>query len=302
VKDDRSAMIIASNLTKRYGKTTALDSVSFQIDAGESVALWGANGAGKTTTIRCLLGVHGFDGQLTIAELDTSRHGKAVRALIGYVPQEARFYDLSVRDALQFYARLKKVDLDRVNALLTQMNLDEHAHKRVSMLSGGMKQRLALAAALLADPPILLLDEPTANLDVQAQRDFIQAIQALNHAGKTVIFCSHRLEDVMALATRVLVLAEGKLTLECLPHALPEALGMYQWLRLWISAGFKEPTLQVLNDHGFVYVPNGRSVVVQVNEKGKIAPLAALQTANIPVDDFDLVDGDLVATLGEHHD
>jgi ABC-type multidrug transport system ATPase subunit len=295
-------MIVARNLTKRYGKTTALNNVSFEIRLGESVALWGANGAGKTTTIRCLLGVHEFEGELAISGLDVRRNGKAVRSLIGYVPQEVRFYDLTLREALEFYARLKKVDTSRASDVMAQMNLEIHAHKRVSMLSGGMKQRLALAAALLADPPLMLLDEPTANLDVQAQSDFIQSIQALNHAGKTVVFCSHRLDDVIALASRVLVLSDGGLELECQPHDLADRLGLNRWLRLWVSAPFKDSMLQVLADHGFVTMPNGRSVFVQVNEKGKIAPLAALQSASIPVDDFDLIEGELAVAQGEHHD
>ncbi len=166
-------MIIAKNLTKRYGKIAALNNISFTIEAGEAVALWGANGAGKTTTLRCLLGVQGFEGELMVNGINVSRDGKAARAAIGYVPQEATFYDMTVLETLQFYARLKKTDSQRVNEVLEQVQLITHHKKRVNMLSGGMKQRLALAVALLADPPVLVLDEPTANLDVKAQRDFI---------------------------------------------------------------------------------------------------------------------------------
>jgi ABC-type multidrug transport system ATPase subunit len=169
------------------------------------------------------------------------------------------------------------------------------------MLSGGMKQRLALAVALLADPPVLVLDEPTASLDVKAQRDFIHTVQMLNQSGKTIVFSSHRLDEVIALGTRVLVLSDGGLVLECQPHELAGKLGLHRWLRIWVAAQHKENTLKILDEQGFTYMPNGRSVYVQVNLGGKIAPLRLLEMASIPVEDFDLIDGELVVQ-GESHD
>lgn len=293
-------MIVAKNLTKRYGKITALDNVSFTIQAGEAAALWGANGAGKTTTLRCLLGVQGFEGELSVNGIDVRTNSKAARAAIGYVPQEAAFYDMTVLETLHFYARLKKTTFQRVSAVLEQVQLNAHHTKRVNMLSGGMKQRLALAVALLSDPPVLVLDEPTANLDVKAQRDFIHSVQALNQAGKTIVFSSHRLDEVIALGSRVLVLSEGSLALECLPHELAGKLGLNRWLRIWVAAQHRESTLKVLNEQGFSYMPNGRSVYVQVNLSGKIAPLRSLELASIPVEDFDLIDGELIPQGASH--
>ena len=293
-------MIVAKNLTKRYGQITALNQVSFTIEPGESVALWGSNGAGKTTTLRCLLGVQGFEGELTVNGIDVRKQGKAARTAIGYVPQEANFYDMSVFETLRFYARLKKVASSRIDDVLNQIQLESHSQKRVSALSGGMKQRLALAVALLANPPILVLDEPTANLDVKAQRDFMQTVQALNQSGKTIVFSSHRLDEVITLASRVLVLADGKLMLECHPHDLAENLGLHRWLRIWVAAHHKEDTLRVLHNQGFAFTPNGHSVYVQIGAKGKLAPLRLLEMASIPVEDFDLVDGEL--NQGDSHD
>jgi len=169
------------------------------------------------------------------------------------------------------------------------------------MLSGGMKQRLALAVALLSDPPVLILDEPTANLDVAAQSDFIQTVQRLNHGGKTILFCSHRLDEVTSLGTRVLVLAQGKLALECPPHELASRLGMRQWLRIWVPAPHKEPAARVLEEHGYSFSPNGRSIYVQVNPSEKAAPLRTLALSSIPVEDFDLVD-EVHALKETHHD
>jgi ABC-type multidrug transport system ATPase subunit len=285
-------MIHAQKLTKRYGTLTVLDDVSFTIQPGEAVALWGANGAGKTTTLRCLLGVHAFEGQLTINGVDVQRAGKAARALTGYVPQEAAFYDLTVWETLHFYARLKKVAATRIPTTLDKVDLAEHSRKRVSALSGGMKQRLALAVALLADPPVLILDEPTANLDVQAQRDFVHTIQALNQAGKTIIFSSHRLDEVLTLASRVLVLNGGKLALECKPHELADRLGLQRWLRIWVPNDHKADSIQRLRDEGFAYAPNGKSIYVRVNASSKMTPLRILERANIPIDDFEILESE----------
>jgi ABC-type multidrug transport system ATPase subunit len=145
-----------------------------------------------------------------------------------------------------------------------------------------------------------VLDEPTANLDVKAQRDFIHAIQALNQSGKTIVFSSHRLDEVISLGSRVLVLSDGSLTLECQPNELAHKLGLHRWLRIWVAAQHRPETLRILDEQGFTYMPNGHSVYVQVSVSGKIAPLRSLELARIPVEDFDLVDGELVAQEASH--
>jgi ABC-type multidrug transport system ATPase subunit len=277
-------------LTKQYGAALALDHLTFAVDSGDSVALWGANGAGKTTTLRCLLGVQSFDGRLTINGIDVRRNGKAARTLIGYVPQESAFYDLTVWETLHFYARLKKVSSDRIAPCLDRVQLVNHSSKPVSALSGGMKQRLALAVALLADPPILILDEPTASLDVQAQRDFIRLIQSLNRAGKTIVFSSHRLDEVLALAGRVLVLNDGRLSLECPPSELSDRLNLRQWMRIQIASVHHDSTQRLLLEQGFTFTPNGHAVYVRVNAGNKLEALKAIETARIPIEDFDFVD------------
>ena len=292
-------LIVAEQLTKRYGRVTVLDNVSFSIRPGESVALWGANGAGKTTALRCLLGLQPFEGRLTVRGIDVQRQGKAVRTLIGYVPQEAAFYDLTVQDTLRFYARLKKTTFDQIPGVLDRIQLSDQIHKPVSALSGGMKQRLALAVALLADPPILVLDEPTANLDVQAQRDFIHTIQHLNQAGKTIVFSSHRLDEVLVLAERVLVLGGGKVQLECAPGELADRLGLNQWMYIQVPETHFDQTQYVLRMQAFNVMPNGRGVYVRVQTGQKIAPLQALERATIPILDFHFVDSNAVPGQGE---
>ncbi|MFG0284510.1 MAG: ABC transporter ATP-binding protein [Phycisphaerales bacterium JB039] len=205
-------MIELHGVTKRFGRTAVLRDVSLRIGAGEAVALWGPNGAGKTTLIRCVLGLVPFDGRITVAGLPVRRRGKAVRRRIGYVPQEpALFDDLRVWEAVALFARLKRAELSQARALLGDAGMAEHARKRVRELSGGVKQRLTLALALLNDPPVLILDEPTSNLDAAGRRALLGHIGRLREAGKTVLFISHRPEEVRDIADRIITLESGRI-------------------------------------------------------------------------------------------
>ncbi|NPV65897.1 MAG: nitrous oxide reductase family maturation protein NosD [Anaerolineae bacterium] len=285
-------MITVHDLSKYYGAVAALEDVTFSISAGEAVALWGANGAGKTTALRCLMGVIPFTGQVTVNGLDPQRQGRAVRSAIGYVPQEAAFYDLTAREVLAFYARLKKAPAARIATVLEQVDLADHADKTVSALSGGMKRRLALAAALLADPPILLLDEPTANLDAQSRQSFLQLVRELNRAGKTIVFSSHRLEEVATLAERAIVLERGRLIRDCRPDELAGLPGAARWLRVYLPPDRHEQAARLLGTQGFAVAPNGQALYVGVGAGSRMQPLRLLEAAQIPVEDFDLVDGE----------
>lgn len=220
-------IIQVCELTRTFGDLKAVDNLSFDVQAGEAVALWGANGAGKTTALRCLLHLMPFSGEVTIAGKDVKREGKAARRLVGFVPQELSFHDdLTVAETLTFYARLKKVAHGHdFTPLLKRLELSSHVQKPVRSLSGGLKQRLALALALISDPPILILDEPTSNLDLRAREDFVRFLHDLRHEGKTLVFSSHRLEEVRAVADRVLLLESGRLALSGTPQALADQLG-----------------------------------------------------------------------------
>ena len=281
-------IISLANVSKRFGGLTAVDDLSFTVNAAEAVALWGANGAGKTTALRCLLGLFPFKGQITVAGIDVRKEGKAARTLIGFVPQELNFHDdMSVAETLTFYARLKKVPAGYdFTPLLQRLDLAPHIRKPVRDLSGGLKQRLALALALLADPPILLLDEPTANLDISAREDFLMLLHDLKVAGKTVVFSSHRLEEVTALADRVLLMEAGRLIVDAPPRELEKRVGWESTLHLYLPEPGIEPALQTLVEHSMPVSRNGRGVRVQVKagEKGKV--LQILHNAGIEVEDF----------------
>lgn len=231
-----SPMLSIRNLTKRYPRPgrawwsdetiTAVDDLSFALPVGTSIALWGVNGAGKTTVLKCLLGLLASEGELHLNGFDLRRDGRTARRFLGYVPQELAFHnDLSVAESCRFYARLKEVGDERIPVVLAQVGLTGQEKKAVGALSGGMKQRLALALALLADPPVLLLDEPTSNLDAATRDEFIDLLVQLRNAGKTLLFTSHHADEVERLAERVLILRDGRLVADGAPA---EVLGRRQ--------------------------------------------------------------------------
>lgn len=281
-------LVEIKDLTKKFGALTAVDHVTFSVAQGEAVALWGANGAGKTTVLRCLLHLMPFSGTISIAGMDVQTQGKAARRLIGFVPQELTFHDdLSVAETLIFYARLKKLAAGyQFGPLLERLELEAHVQKAVGELSGGLKQRLALALALLADPPILLLDEPTSNLDITARESFLQFVHELHEEGKTLIFSSHRLEEVRALAQRVLLLEGGRLALDAPPDQLEHKLGRTTTLHLSLAPRAVALALEALTANGLPVSRNGHGIRVQVQPGAKARALRLLHDAGIDIHDF----------------
>jgi nitrous oxidase accessory protein len=286
-------MITITNLTKKFGSFTALDNLSFSIEAGEAVALWGPNGAGKTTVIRSLLGLLAVDGAILINGIDTRQAGKQARAALGYVSQELAFYDdLSAHKTLVFFADLKGVSHQQIETVLAEVGLTEHAGKAVAALSGGMKQRLALAIALLGDPPLLILDEPTSNLDTAAREEFVKLLLRQKAQGKTLLFTSHRLEEVELLAGRVIVLEQGRLKLICeQPASLARQLGMSLNLKLHLAEVSLDQALALLQARGFAAQRNGVGLHVAVSPTDKIAPMRALLAENFEISNFELENG-----------
>lgn len=268
----------------------AVNDLSFSVDEGQSVALWGENGAGKTTALRCLLGVIPYQGSVLLSGYDTARQGKAARRLMGFVPQEIRFYDdLTIWETLTFFYRLKKTSTGKeyVVRLLQRLGLAPYTAKRVRDLSGGMKQRLALVIALLADPPLLILDEPMANLDVKAREEFLALLAELKDQGKTLVFSSHRLEEVAILADRVLVIEAGRLIGDCPPTEMGRYLGRKSMLKLLLAdESLIGPAVETLTGHGYAAERNGTGVWVQVVPLEKARPISLLTEAGIPVEDF----------------
>ncbi|MCG3174846.1 MAG: Daunorubicin/doxorubicin resistance ATP-binding protein DrrA [Myxococcota bacterium] len=215
--DAGSPVVWARDVVKRFGGVEAVNGVSFEIAAGECVGLLGPNGAGKSTTIRMIQGLSPRDGgELRVFGQDPAREGPRVRRMIGVVPQEDNLDpDLRVRENLWVYgnyfripaARLKP----RIEELLELMALTARADALVDELSGGMKRRLVIARALLHEPRMLILDEPTTGLDAQSRRMVWDKVTALREAGITVLLTTHYLEEAERLCGVVLMMDHGRI-------------------------------------------------------------------------------------------
>jgi ABC-type multidrug transport system ATPase subunit len=222
-------MIEVRQLTKKFGAFTAVNGVSFDVREGETFALLGPNGSGKSTILKCLAGLSmPSGGEISIAGLDALKNPRESRRFISYLPQRVGFQDcLTAQEVLEFYCRLRRLPSSTIENVLHRSEFDFNGfcEKRVSELSGGMKQKLGLAVACLPDAPILLLDEPTVSLDPAGAIGFRKFLKKLKEKGKTIVFTSHLLADVEALADRVAILVDGRLV------ALETSEGLYQKTR-----------------------------------------------------------------------
>lgn len=284
-------MIRCDRITKRFGRVTAVDRVTFTQDAGSALALWGSNGAGKTTLIRCLLGVTRCAGRAALAGIDVRARGRHARSRVGYVPQELAFHDDDrVASAMAFFSDLRRVSRSRAAGALDAVGLVGQDRKRVRDLSGGMKQRLALAIALLSDPPIIVLDEPTSNLDASGRGEVAQTLRDLKAAGKTLLFASHRPDEIIALADRVLVLERGRVERDTTPSELWPSERAVRVMRLFLSSGSEADAARALRQAGHAVHLNGHGLCVAVSRDRKGEPIAALARERIEVRDMELID------------
>lgn len=215
--------------TKRYGELIAVNDVSLQIAPGEIFALLGPNGAGKTTLIGCICGmITRFEGNISVAGFSVRDDYRVTRRLIGLVPQELNFDSaFTVREVLQFQGGYFGAPPSRqkVEALLEQFSLADKADDNTRWLSGGMKRRLMICKALLHDPVLLFLDEPTAGVDVELRDELWEYVRALRDGGTTIVLTTHYIEEAEALADRVGIINRGNLLRVSPRELLMEELG-----------------------------------------------------------------------------
>jgi ABC-2 type transport system ATP-binding protein len=211
-----SAMLEVNSLTKRYGKLNAISGVSFRADSGETIGLLGPNGAGKTTTVSIIAGLLSPDsGEVLIEGQQVNSDTDPIKRKIGLVPQDMALYDqLTARDNLAFFAALYSLagakGRHAIDEALNLVALSDRAGDKVGTFSGGMKRRLNLAAALLHDPQILLLDEPTVGVDPQSRNAIFENLETLKKRGKTLIYTTHYMEEAERLCDRIVIVDHGK--------------------------------------------------------------------------------------------
>lgn len=223
--------VLVENLEKSYGSLKAVKDVSFKIEPGEIFGLLGPNGAGKTTTIRCLCTLSKPDGgKLEVCGISAVDKPKVARRRLGYVAQEVALDKvLTGRELLQLQAALyhlpKAAIKERVNQLIEILGLQDYADQKTGTYSGGLRKRLDLAAGLLHQPDVLVLDEPTVGLDIESRFVVWEFLRQLKAAGTTVLITSHYLEEVDALADRLAIIDQGSVIAEGTPSQLKDRVG-----------------------------------------------------------------------------
>jgi ABC-2 type transport system ATP-binding protein len=218
-------IIVARDLRKAYGSLQAVDGVSFEVREGEVFGILGPNGAGKTTTLEMIEGMRPIDGgTATVDGLDVAADPRAVKARIGIQLQSSSFFEeLNLTELLVLFGHLYHVKADAA-ALLAEVDLTDKARSRPKTLSGGQKQRFSIAAALVNDPRVLFLDEPTTGLDPQARRHMWGLIGRIREQGHTVILTTHNMEEAEALCDRVAIMDAGRIIALDTPDALINGL------------------------------------------------------------------------------
>jgi ABC-type multidrug transport system ATPase subunit len=218
-------------LSRVYKENKGLLATSFSVEKGELIAVVGHNGAGKSTLLKLLGGWLVADsGEVRIEGVDLDNRREVV-SKIGFAPESPNLFDaFSVEYNLALFARLFQIPPSRVEATLDEFSLLPFRHSKVQFLSKGLKQRVNIGRSLLADPSILLLDEPTSGLDFEMTREFYLLLQKIHSSGKTILFTSHRPEEIRSLATRIMVLHQGTLVFDGSPEeyfASPVHLDLY---------------------------------------------------------------------------
>ncbi|WP_448522978.1 ABC transporter ATP-binding protein [Pseudothermotoga sp.] len=233
------SVLQVKNLKKYYGNVKAVDGVSFRVEQGQIVALLGPNGAGKTTTIEIIEGLRKKDeGEIFYFGRKVETIDEEIKKMLGVQLQKSAFLDnLTVKETLELFSGLYGISLkpSQLRELVETVMLEEKMNSRVKTLSGGQMQRLALAIALVNDPKIVFLDEPTTGLDPQARRHVWQIVRGLVEKGKTVLLTTHYMEEAQELADYVLIMDHGKIIAEGTVDDLIKMLNMESYLEFVVE-------------------------------------------------------------------
>jgi len=291
VENPVDALIQARGLTKDFGKLRAVDSVDFEVRKGEAFGLLGPNGAGKSTIMRMIASVSKrTGGELSILGLDPNEYGPDIRGHLGVVPQQDNLdVEIRVRDNLIVYGRYFGLPMKflrlKADELIEFVQLTEKTKAKVDTLSGGMKRRLTIARALINEPDILLLDEPTTGLDPQARHILWDRLFRLKEAGVTLVITTHYMDEAEQLCDRLIVLDKGKIMAAGTPARLIREHSSREVVELRFGSdrnarlagqlqGFGD-RIEVLPDRILIYTDTGEEDLARIVERG-LRPITSL--------------------------
>lgn len=274
-------MLKIENLKKVFGRTVALDGLNMTVEDGALYGFVGPNGAGKTTTIKTVIGLLLPDsGRITVSGVDIVQEPGKMLSKIGYVPDSFGIYDnLKVAEYMEFFAACYGLTglkaRKRSQALLEQVGLDDKADFYVEGLSRGMKQRLCLARALIHNPPLLIMDEPTAGLDPRTRYEFKEILKDLRGQGKTVLISSHILPELAEICTDIGIVDQGRMVAEGSLDQILEKINVTTPLMISVAAG-QQAALRILREHPLVETITIRDEDIMVGFSGDRQDEAAL--------------------------
>lgn len=285
------SLISARGLTKKYGDFTAVDAIDFDVAKGESFGLLGPNGAGKSTTMRIIAATsQRSSGSITILGRDPEEHGPQIRAHLGVVPQQDNLDgELTVSENLFIYGRYfglsKKFIRNKIEELLDFAQLQDKRDAKVEALSGGMKRRLTIARALVSEPDILMLDEPTTGLDPQARHILWDRLFRLKETGVTLVITTHFMDEAEQLCDRLVVMDKGKIMAEGSPLELIKQYSTKEVLEVRFGSDRNKEVAPILRemcsrieelpDRILMYVEDGEALLEAITAK-KLHPTTSL--------------------------
>ena len=267
--------VIVKNLTKYYGQQRAVDNLTFEVKTGEILGFLGPNGAGKTTTMKAIAGyITPTDGSITVGKYSVADNPTKVKQLIGYLPEHNPLYtDMTVIDYLRYMAQLQRIRTDKINDRILEMvnvcGLEGEKHKRIGELSKGYRQRVGLAQALIHDPQVLILDEPTTGLDPNQIVEIRELIRRIGRE-KTIILSSHILAEVEATCNRILIINKGHIVADGTAEQLRRAEQGAELVKITIEdadCNLVINTLRQVDTIDFVDTINGKNDSFEVHGK-----------------------------------
>jgi len=296
-ENQAAPLIHARSLTKRFGALTAVDAIDFDVAAGESFGFLGPNGAGKTSAMRMIGCVSPVtEGTLRILGLDPATDGARIRGRLGVVPQQDTLdTEISVRDNLVIYGwyfGLSRAEAGRrASELLEFAQLAERAKDKVEPLSGGMKRRLTIARALINEPSILLLDEPTTGLDPQARHLLWERLYRLKQRGVTLVLTTHYMDEAEQLCDRLVVMDKAKIVAEGSPRSLIQEWATREVTEMRFPVGVQETLdrqldglgerVELLPDRVLVYSNDGEAAAVAAHQRGLLPETVLVRRSSL---------------------